>query len=621
MNRIVVRIVALASSVLFGFGVVWVLLMLSSDQGITPHSRLDNFEESLIEEESVDTKFTTTSETHETRDVPDQIIELVIPKDLFSQKHAISSWVVALDNDRTLAWLKQSTNDRWEVSSQFRFNFQKALVQKLSQSSPNRALEFALARNEPVRSSLGSVVLVQWATNNLNDAIERAKTVDELDRDWVLHSIFQSQTELSREQQKEIAREFGNESYAIPYLFHLFLASEHEDPRDYWYEIVEHTTQDNYRYVDVFTTVATAWIDQHGLQILNEITASVKDHYVSHLVAEGVIENFTDVEERSTEAFEYVLNLDDNFPRKFDVLNLIIDKWAKQNPKSVLQRTLTLPSSEYKERMVQTAYFEEAKNDPAGTLENLADAPLVHQAIVGEAAVRALSRTTPKDAADIVLRIADKELQRAVATALVQSWGQRDLKGVKDWVLNLSGDEPLRNSLLAPLADSIVETDPRLAFQIASQQLLYDRGGIMRGHEAEIVKQIAQKNVELAIELLSQVREEAKWIAYHAVVRHLINEGNSHRAILMGNELAVPEQKEYFSPMTVWNWVDTDAKGLKNNIEQVASGETRSYVAYLMISLNSQTRAYNTEEIQSLKQYLTEETKEALERQEKESTQ
>lgn len=623
MKNSIVRIVTLIAGILIGFGITWGLFFLSKDRESTVLDQTNISEEVSSDDVNVETESTSNSKLNEPLVIPDDITKLDIPQNRFDQKHAIATWVVFLDEDQILSWLEQSTQPEWNVSTHFRTEFQTALVQKLSQSSPEQALKFAGARIEPVRSALGSIVFFEWATNDLDGAIAYAKTATSLsvlDRSWVLHSILQSQVGLTLEQQKEIARQLGDEAYAITFYFQSLLTVQIDDPEELWYEIVELAESENRQHIDTLEAVAQAWIERDGLQILDEVTESITDKRLLQSVTFGVLMDHADVEEQIEEAFEYTFKLHDDFPWKGFILRSIINKWARYDHMAVLNRAETLPPSSYRQDMIEDGYTKKARIEPKQTLESLDSLPPGILDSISQTAIRELTKQSPTDAVNVVLRIEDKKLQQELATSLVYTWRNEDLDATKNWILSLPTDEPLRDALLAPLANSLTETDPRLAFEIALQQSLQQNGENLRGHEASVVRRIAQTDIDLAIELLPNVREESRFSTYRGVTDTLIGNGDSKKAIGLVNDLTTKEQSQFVRE-SIWSWIQKGAEGLKNSIGDLEQEETRTFFVQAMIGLNDETKAYDAKDLQILEEYLPESVREAMKQFEAESSQ
>ena len=623
MNHPIVRISAIVVGVLIGFGITLGLFLLPNDEGDVDSTRDKKLEESVPNKLVSETPNTTTAGANQPLTLPNQITDLAIPNHLFDQKKAITSWATVLDENKILDWLEQSTLATWDVSKRFREEFQSALVQKLSRISPVRALEFATARIEPVRSSLGSIVFFVWATADLHGAISHAKTAQtltELDRYWVLHSILQSQTGATREQQQEIARELGDETYATTFYFQSLSLDKIDNPEELWYEIVELAIPDNFQHIDMLEFVAKAWIDEAGLETFDEISASFTDKGLLEWVATRVLWDLAEVDGQTETVFDYTLNLHDDFPRKGFILRSMIGRWARADYKAVLTRAESLPPSNYRQEMLSEAYREKANIEPKYTLQNLDTLPLGLRDSVSQTALRALAKRSVTEASNVVLEIEDEKIKRELATALVYTWSRKDLDATKNWVLSMSTKEPLRDALLAPLANTLIETDPRLAFELALQQSLQQSGEKLTGYETTVLRRITQTDIELAIELLPQVREESRVSSIRSVAGTLIDNGDSRRAILLVNDLPDSDQINYVHE-SLWNWIEKDSEGLKNNLENIKLAEIRSTFALGMIGLNTHTKAYDDRELQSIEKHLTDSDRETLKQFEEETQQ
>lgn len=610
MNKTFVRIAFLCAGVLIGFGAIFLVLdnlyNTNEDPNKTDLSVSDGVEQ--------DVDRLAISDIHPiiSVEVPDRIVDLELPDQLFDLKVAITSWVSVLDHEKVLDWLNQLTQKDWQVSVQIRTELQTALVQKLMQSSLHQALEFALARLEPVRSTLGSLVLFEWATADLQGAMDNVKSLPAEDRYWILHTILTTQGGLPLEEQTGIARELGDEAYALTFYFQSLLFDQDVPPKDQWYEIMPLVEKENQQHLDILEAVAVSWIKQDGIEMFDEMRASISDTRTLESVAFSVLYgNLAEDPDYLIPTFEYTYALEDDFPWKGFILRSIIATWARKDPDAVMQRTESLPPGEYRDHMVQEAYQGFAINKPESILADLDAIPRPHREYTSQTAIRTLSEKAPNKAADIVLKVEDTELQKSLATTFLWAWVRTDAIAVKNWVLNLPVENPLRDFLLAPLASSFADSDPHLAFEIALQQSLQINGDDVHGHEVYVLLQIARSDVDTALVLLSQVREEVRFTGYSRVANMLIDKGKSREAIELINELKKEEQLQWIE-LNLWRWSERDPVGLLNNLDSVVSSEVQSQMAMNLFSMNQHSNAYSEEELSSLKPYIDPEIWEVL---------
>ncbi|MDE0645291.1 MAG: hypothetical protein OXH84_03510 [Gammaproteobacteria bacterium] len=610
MNKTLVRITFLCAGVLVGFGAIFLVLDNLYNANEDPQKS------DLSVSDDVEKNFNrpATSDIHPITsiEVPDRIVDLVLPDQLFDLKVAITSWVSVLEHEQVLDWLNQSTQNDWQVSVQIRTELQTALVQKLMQSSLHQALEFSLARLEPIRSTLGSLVLFEWASTDLQGAMDSVKSLPAEDRYWILNTILTAQGGLTREEQTDIARELGDEAYALTFYFQSLLTDQDVPPKDQWYEIMPLVEKENRQHLDILEAVAVSWIKQDGIEMFDEMRASIPDTRTLESVAFSVLfGNLAEDPEYLVPTFEYTYALEDDFPWKGFILRSIIAKWAREDPAAVMQRTESLPPGEYRDDMVQEAYQELAIRKPESILADLDAIPRPHREYTSQTAIRTLGEKAPHKAADIVLKVEDTELQKSLATTFLWAWVRTDAIAVKNWVLNLPVENTLRDFLLAPLADSLADSEPHLAFEIALEQSLQINGDDVHGHEVNVLQRIAQNDVDTALVLLSQVREEVRFSGYSRVTNMLIDKGKSRDAIELINELKKEEQLEWIE-RNLWKWSERDPAGLLNNLDSVISSEVQSQMAMTLFSMNQHSDTYSEEELSSLKQYIDPEIWEAL---------
>ena len=72
--------------------------------------------------------------------LPSDIQDLVFPALAFNRKASILSWVAVLSDDQIVNWLEQSIEPRWDIPEVYLHELQSALIQKLSTTSPQKAL-------------------------------------------------------------------------------------------------------------------------------------------------------------------------------------------------------------------------------------------------------------------------------------------------------------------------------------------------------------------------------------------------------------------------------------------------------------------------------------------------
>ena len=155
-------------------------------------------------------------------------------------------------------------------------------------------------------------------------------------------------------------------------------------------------------------------------------------------------------------------------------------------------------------------------------------------------AMRLIVRDSPQDALKMLNEITHGV--EDLGGALAAEWARADASAALDWIG--TQDETLRPMLLRDLLPTLVEIDPDLAMSTALSQ---DISEGQMGLEYEVIRNLAQNDVQRATAMLTQVRDgETKSRAAAELGRAMVNQNESLAAIKLGSELPETLQDEYF---------------------------------------------------------------------------
>ena len=549
--------------------------------------------------------------------VPSDIYEIVFPTHAFDRKRAIASWVATLSDDQILNWLQQSTEPTWSTSEENRNELQSVLLQKLSITSPEHAVEFASSREDRQSHAMTSIVFRSWARLDLESAIAYIKNMDEQESAYLLPTILQARTDLTLERQREIAKELGNESYAFSNYFRALTEDEIDNPEETWSEIIKLASQESVQNAArlPLSNVAVAWVEKDGIKVLDNIVSSIsQDSEFSNALSSvfGALSS-----DQPEEIFDYVMNnLGDQAPEVIQRSGILYN-WAREDPRGMLSKAETLPASRFRQDLARQAVWQWADDNPRQVLKSLDEIPPENREEASRAAIRTLARISPTEAAEFVLDVSEYSAQLTLARALIGEWSHQDVDATKDWVLNLPYNDPLRADLIPTLTRSLVDSEPRAAFQLALEQPIEAQESNLTSvvsAESSIISSIAYQDLELAIELLPQVRDtgRSKWFAYRTLGNSLIQSGETQRAFELAKDLTGEQQAQYYQSIGTM-WAMQDSQGLLEAFDDFPTEEIRSKIALTVVMFNSATNTYSTEEAARLEKYLSEEDQENLE--------
>lgn len=605
---------ALLVGVVIGIGVVvGVLVLLHSDGAASGSQPISGTKD--VEPQS-DTDTNVRSMERGNVSVPSDISELVFPIHAFDRKKAIVSWVATLSDDQVLNWLEQSTEPTLNASAANRNELQSVLLQKLSITSPEQAVDFASSGDDQQSYVMTSIVLQSWARADLEGAIAHVKQMNERELTYLLPTILQARNDLTLERQREIAKELGDESYAFSNYFRTLTSGEVENPEELWSEIINLASQESVQNAAGYplSIVAVAWVEKEGMKVLDEIVASIsQDSEFSFALSYIFGALSTDEPE---EIFDYVMNNIGDQAQEVIQRSSILYNWARKDPRGMLSKAETLPASRLRQDLARRAVWQWADDNPRQILESLEVIPRENREEASSAAIRTLARTSPAEAAKFVLNVSEYPSQLTLANTLISQWSYQDVDAAKDWVFNLPLNDPLRSALIPTLTRALVDTDPRAAFQLALEQPIEepesDRFPAM-SPESSIISSISYQDLELAIELLPQVRNigRSKIFAYTTIGDSLIESGETQQALDLASQLSDKEQAQYFQRVASI-WAMQDSQGLIEAFDDFPTEEIKSKIALSVTMLNNTMNAYSTEEIATLEKYLSKEDQEKL---------
>lgn len=615
MNNLLARILLLVAGVLIGVGgFVGIKMMFLDDATTIPRDRTETTQGDEQQSDSVGSTDTNESDVVA---VPSRVDQLVFPKRTFDRKASIVSWVATLSDDELVSWLEQTADPSWQVSLGNRTELQTSLLQKLASSAPDRAIDFALAREEQQQvNSMVSTVLQVWANKDIDGAVARVKGMNEQTTNYFVRPLLTARDDLPLERMREIAIELGDEKSAFAIYFQNLTKGEIENPRDTWYEIVNmairESVQDTTGYV--LSNVAITWVEESGMDVLDEIVSSVWSDSAYVPIVPQILRGVSTHDPEAV--FDYVMsNLGDQATEVIQNTG-ITSIWAQKDPQGMIAKAETLPASRFRQSFVRNAVWRWADNNPRQLLERLEVIPPGELERASSRAIDRLTDSSPTEAAEYVMQVEDEQLRMQLAQSFIQSWASSDMDAAKEWVLSLPVADPMRASLVGPLTRSIAQNDPTGAFEFALQQPIEEEefpGGLVSiAPEVSILRTIALQDIDLAIEMLPQVRTEGRSSACTTLGSMLLLQGDSEQALGLVEHIPEEEQNGYYQ-MLAMLWPEQDRKGLLKAFDDFPK-TAQSKVALFITMSNEESKAFSEEEIAKFESHISEDDKKLLER-------
>lgn len=532
--------------------------------------------------------------------VVDQI-ENVLRLDHSFERLATLYQKVSQFNDRTLKYLlSHSTDLNLRISDHGRSELQTVLIERLATINPGDAIEFVVNQESgksAITTSLISIIVDSSKSDSENAASEYIPMA-ETSRTLAYRAISKNHSQIPFKRKSEIATQLDLETDFVRLYLESLDASilQHS-------QLIGQADRDVFR--DDFSDIThlidslTQWYDSRGVEVLDHMRTTLSKDDTEAIIASIVLKHVATT--TPSRALEYV------FTRLRTETQLlaaeeVVREWANQNPSEAFATVSKLDAERMKTQLQYSVVYYWATKDPEYVLENLSSFP-PHVQIDGACnAIGSLGATSPDRAVEWLRQMSDVNMLRAAANSLLSVWSRTDLNAVQKWVLDEPAIASIRTDLYKPLAYRMVASDPLGALALARKHPLAT-GQV--GVEASIFREIAFQDIEVALELLPNVRAPQKNFAYGAVGSAYVQNRKFQKAVELGLQLDASAHGNYYQYIS-YIWVNTDANKLYEMLPRLPNEEARSKAAYALRVLNDGNDFFLIKQIESLDQYLTE---------------
>ena len=533
----------------------------------------------------------------------DRLVDLEEIRSPYDRASALQVRLVFSDETQVARLLSQSMN---LSTNDIRYDAQSAIVQKFAQLNPSRALSRVLAmeaQHSPDR--LIVTVFREWAHSDLNEAVSQVRKLSETRRDSALRTILEERTDLSEETRRSIAAEVGNDQIAVEVLHEERIEKAMENPEEAWEELVLEL-QDGMTHGQGLSRVALSWVQKDGMGVMERISTSLTNLHARRGVVHSVLYNLAST--NPSEAFEYALSM------KNDPFNSakesVVDVWARSDPQSAMAAVSGIEAKTLRETLEESIAYRWADKEPQKVLEAIDALPEHVRESTTRTAISKIAENSPHEAADLVAEMEPGDTRKLSAVSLTEPWLSQDQEAVLDWILNEPAIQDLRYFLLESTLFRIALEDPKLALDTALAQPVADGG---MGLEGDVIGIVAYSDLDMAIELIPQVRQgPTAVVAFREVTGALIRNGDVDEAVNMVHQIPEPKQSDFYAGL-VQAWAVNDPSGLLASMNRLPSKEVKSKAARRLVEINRNRGVLTDEQVEQARAFLTEEDSKALE--------
>ena len=537
--------------------------------------------------------------------------EIAVLKSTSEQQLALRIFLSHLDEEQVVELLTQEL-DVFPLAD--KLALQSAIVQRLAHQNPSRALSLVLEMDALFVPEFVTSVYKDWVHSSLDEAVSRARTLNRRHARIAMNVIVQERTDLSDETVRAIARDLGLERIAMSAVAQRKIEEAIDDPETAWNELVV-GFQDDTSLLNEFIRVASAWVEESGLSVLDSISQSLTSAETRQRVMRSVLRDVAHSDPEG--AFLYALNMVSD-PNKA-VLRSVAGVWARSDPSAALLAATRIDDVSVRKATEEKVVRDWAHREPREMLRNVYPVPSELKEIASSAAISALSSESPEEAAQFVATMETSSLKSASARGVALNWSYRDHKAAVDWILNEPGVQEIRFELLSWILHSLVKADPDLAMTTARAQPIeqerrgYGMFGPGLGMEINVIRYLVSSDLDKAVQLLPQVRDgRTKYFAFQRVAQELIRNDEIDKAFDMVNRVPDTDRERVHRAVSNY-WIRTEPVAVLNSMHRFPTKGAKSRAALMLITSDQMHRSLTDEQVDEARKYLIDEHAKALE--------
>lgn len=517
-----------------------------------------------------------------------------------SRSARTAAWVKSLANSDagTLRELLRRSKDlpagSWQAEAQ------NTIIWRLATLDPNGAAAEASEFSESRQEVLLRFVYREWALSDLDQAVEYARDLDDKLKQQVTAVIVRTRTDLGTDQLRKIAQGLDHEWVAIELL-----------EKERGLDLIGNPKEE----LELF-------LNNHSgtLYSLSETQSRLLARILSTLVLRDGVDALEDIEKampagyfkEGAPLYSVVSDISASNPEL--ALEMAIEVgsvrfgglawyaargWASLDPFAALNAVSSVEGRSVR-RMLQSVVMESwATKDPQELLAATRTMPKDVRTIGQENALIKIAESSPLNASKLLSDIEDKNVRDRIANTIAVSWARQDIKDAIHWIENDQTVAHLQDDLKRGIFYTLGRFHPQLALDTALD-LPPNSDGV--GPEAHVFRVLASTDMDLAIRLLPQARNDAtKSNAYDVVVDELVKSHNDFRHamdlfIQFAEEVGVPRHSSGLNSL-VWR----TPKQLFESLHELPSEDLKKRVARSLLMHESE-EVFSKEQIAYLRE-------------------
>ena len=508
--------------------------------------------------------------------------------------------------------------------SWFQDSIRRTILSRLIHVNEAVASSIFLSLDTDQQTSISYTFAREWASFDLDSAVDFVVSLADNVKFSGIRAILDLNKTLPFDELTTLATRLGDTNYLQNLVDRNLLEEEAENPKEAWAKLSvdpNFLTEENRTRI---LNIVEAWLKEEGIGVLDTVTAAIEDEDLKERVIRNGLRTVTDDDPAA--AFDYALQFESEGGGIFGIsfnpyMNSVLDEWVKKHPLDALNRVLAIDSTSQKSQLVEGVFRSWARSDIQTLVDSIPQFPSEFQDAAKVSGVSQLSLVSVEDAVALFADIESDAKKSQAAMTLATSWADEDPDAALNWAQTDPSTESIRAQVTSTMLTSIAIKKPQKAFDIA-RELPLNEDGV--GLEASVISIMAYTNVDKALELLPRVRAgTTQRTAYMGIGGSLAMQGRINEAIELGNDLSDEDQLNYYTSVGTMSLSNSLLSGFTGNepeidvfetIDSIPNKAARSKVAVQAILMDHVTDSYSDEEIESLREYVSEEDMEELEK-------
>ena len=383
------------------------------------------------------------------------------------------------------------------------------IFSKYASLDPTRALARAEGLPQRLQQRALMNIFHEWSRNDLDSALLAAESLEGAQRQTAGYVILTSRDDLAPSRRTEIAEQFNQQRQLAMMNQQVWLERALENPRSAWQEILNSTDPEP-QTRQARSSVAHAWIREEGIEVLDEIVASLPDTADRHRLLSSLMPTLMRVDPQHT------LDFISQLPNSQETINLrrsAFSAWSRGDPKAAVERLQEMDFHQ-KEYVMSMVLGQWAGKDPRELLEA---SNSMSQAWIDTAkrhALIQLSRSSRQEAISYLGDISDSNERHQVEDTLVRQWSKEDPSAAFQWYLSRdreNTDEQLHHTRY--LMVEVADRDPASALQLAAEYSGEWGSAMVTG----VFQALVRTDPQQALQYLPRVNPEQKRAAVEEI--------------------------------------------------------------------------------------------------------